>query len=651
MDIKKRKKTNPWKLAAIFFGTFYVTLRLASACTNGFSFEALKEVSEGLNLFDLSALVLSRTNLSYAFCTAIFFLCASYAKTIGRKATAFNRSHGNAKFAEPKEADPYKEKDIVDNMILTKNVQVAKNMKVSQRNRNVVLVGRPGTGKSRYFFKPNILNATGTIIVTDPKGELLRDCGYSLKQKGYTIKVLNLDKKTESNRYNCLNYIKKVDRDNLSEKRRKLWTEDSIAEDDVMSLIDCIFKNTQGDVDTKTGDPFWEKAEMMFLQALFYYVLLSGKYSKEDQNFNAIMSLIEKAKPKTEDGGGDADSELNGIFQEWEKELIEKGDENNIGLKQWKLFQNSAGSPKTMSTIVLTASARLAAMNIAEISELVSTDDMELERIGKAGSEGRIAYFIITKPGDSAFNFLANIFYSQVFKMIDYNAFLNHGSCATNVDLYMDEWAQLGEIPRFVEQLAYVRGLNCGVVIGLQSLSQLKKVYKDSWETALDCCDYKILMGSESEETLKYFSSLMGKETIIEQDESKGKNKSKSLKEIGSDLATIDQLRRMEKGKCILMMSSLNAFYDEMYDLSSHPLYDQLYEPWNKKDPKNAKKLYAHGPSIKAYQRYQKNKELCKAVGVETKSAYEVSFKNPVGELINVDGAMGFGPTKMLEDN
>lgn len=361
---------------------------------------------------------------------------------------------------------------------------------------------------------------------------------------------------------------------------------------------------------------------MIFLQALFYYVLLSGNYDVQDRNFKSVLELIAIAKPDEK-----GHSALNDKFEEWRKK-----DRYNIGIKQWDLFQNSAGSPKTMSTIILTASARLGSMNIQEIADLVETDDMELYRIGKPGNEGKIAYFVITKPGEGAFNFIANIFYSQVFKIIDYNASLNHGSLATPVDIYMDEWAQLGEIPRFVEQLAYVRGLNCGIVIGLQSLSQLKKVYKDAWETALDCCDYKILMGSESEETLKYFSSLMGKETIIKASESLSKgpkgSHSQSTDEIASDLATVDQLRRMEKGKCILLISGLNVFYSDMYDLSKHPLYKDLYEPWNKNDLENNKREYNHLPTIQAYEKEQRNLKLLKNAGLNLGDLKIIGFKN-----------------------
>ncbi len=320
-------------------------------------------------------------------------------------------------------------------------------------------------GKSRYYFKPNILSANGSIIVTDPKAELLRDCGYSLKQKGYTIKVLNLDEKSESNHYNPFVYVKEARNFNdvlgYSDSKRQ------IQEDDVMSLINTLMVNTKSEnIENTSGDPFWEKAEMIFLQSLFYYVIRN--YDKRHQNFTAILKLIRLSNPNNA-----GVSPLDELFNEWAKK-----EPDAVGVKQYKHFKVAASAPKMMSTIIMVATARLAAFNIREIAELTDTDDMELNRIGmplddnsallqeinkKTGKNignGKIAYFIVTKPSDGTFNFLASIFYTQVFAMIDENAKLCGGSLATPLEIYMDEWAQLGEIPRFIEELAYLRGLN-----------------------------------------------------------------------------------------------------------------------------------------------------------------------------------------------
>lgn len=298
-------------------------------------------------------------------------------------------------------------------------------------------------GKSRYYFKPNILNANGTIIVTDPKGELLRDCGYSLKKKGYDIKVLNLDEKSNSNHYNPFRYIKEVKLNSTEEKLE-------IQEDDVMSLINTLMANTKSEnIESTSGDPFWEKAEMIFLQSLFYYTI--RHYEKRQQNFTTILRLIRLSNP---DATGV--SVLDKLFDNWGKE-----EPDAVGVKQYKHFKVAASAPKMMSTIIMVATARLAAFNIREIADLTDTDDMELERIGmptddnspllkqineesgKHIGNGKIAYFIITKPSDSTFNFLASLFYTQVFAMIDENAKRCGGSLATPLEIYMDEWAQL----------------------------------------------------------------------------------------------------------------------------------------------------------------------------------------------------------------
>ena len=276
-------------------------------------------------------------------------------------------------------------------------------------------------------------------------GELLRDCGYSLKKKGYDIKVLNLDDKSSSDCYNPLMYIKE------NKNNDGYFSEEHpIQEDDVMNLINVIMANTKSEnIQNTSGDPFWERSEMIFLQALFYYVL--RHYDKSHQNFTAILNLIRLSEPNA-----NGKSELDRLFDNWAKE-----EPDAIGVKQYKHFKVAANAPKMMSTIIMVATARLASFNIKEIANMTNIDTMELYRLGmpiddnskllkeinESSSQhignGKIAYFIITKPSNGTFNYLASIFYTQVFEIIDENAKLCGGSLATPLEIYMDEWAQL----------------------------------------------------------------------------------------------------------------------------------------------------------------------------------------------------------------
>lgn len=237
----------------------WVIMRISSeyVTAGALSMEALQKITTFKELFNFKAFVFTGQTISYSGMGALATLILFYTSQQNNKRNVDGNTYGTADWANPKELDKFKDKKIENNTILTKTEQVSRNMGKSKRNRNIVLLGRPGTGKSRYFFKPNILNAEGTIVVTDPKGELLRDCGYSLRQKGYTIKVLNLDEKYKSNKYNPLLYIKKIPKEAMPIELADTWTEKTIAEDDVMSLIDVIFKNTKGDIDSTTGDPFW----------------------------------------------------------------------------------------------------------------------------------------------------------------------------------------------------------------------------------------------------------------------------------------------------------------------------------------------------------------------------------------------------------
>ena len=604
--------------------------------------------------------------------------------------------HGSAKWLDPSCSLEFRDKEsYFNNQIFTQTEMYSRNMRVSGRNRNILLLGRPGTGKSRYYFKPNLLQRLeGSVVVTDPKGELLRDCGYALKQAGYTIKVLNLDEMWNSNHYNPFIYLKYVHEDtkevcvNLTEEQiasRKYKLVDS----DVLQIIDSIMKNTNGESKGGSQDPFWDKAEMLYLQSVMYYIVYN--YPRHLQNFGSVLDLMRKSQaPEGEK------SELDFYFEEWELGQIvtfknEKGrlqkqrnwprnkdgstpeksyiDQqpleeranlyedaegyvrrkkwinefgipcvaegiNNVGIKQWKHFKSGVASEKTMASIMLSAASRLAPFNIPQVANFINDDDMELQRLGVAedtpsapGVEshgGRIIWFIVTKPSEQTFNFIANMFYTQCFQMIDIVAKKNKGSCPTPVDFYMDEWAQLGEIPRFVETLSYVRGLNCGITIGLQSLDQLKNVYKDSWQTAIDDCDFILYLGSTSKDTLEYFVTLLGEETISKRSSSRSYGKSGSSSHsddvLGRKLVDIQELRTMGAGKCVFMdMKETRgaAYFSNLYDLSTHPRYGELYEPWNDKDVENLKREYRHGEELTKRNEILAFNRFYKSLGVD----------------------------------
>lgn len=447
MLVKRNKKSSKIIFVIVFVIIFYYMLRVTTLVSSNGGTWSLEYFTIALNeLYKINTPIdFTRNNLLISIGVSFFVLMIYETYKMQNKKNIQENTYGSAEWRTAEDIKDKRDKKFENNMILTQTELISKNMKISKMNRHVVLIGRPGSGKSRYYFKPNILSATGTIIVTDPKGELLRDCGYSLKKKGYTIKVLNLDDKSASDCYNPLMYIKE------NHNYIGYYSEENpIQEDDVMSLINTIMANTKSEnIQNTSGDPFWEKAEMIYLQALFYYTL--RHYDKSHQNFTTILNLIRLSTP---DSSGV--SNLDRLFDAWAKEEPEA-----IGVKQYKHFKVAASAPKMMSTIIMVATARLASFNIKEIANLTDIDTMELDRIGmplndnnpllkqinkdskKHIGNGKVAYFIITKPSNNTFNYLASIFYTQVFEVIDENAKKCGGSLATPLEIYMDEWSQL----------------------------------------------------------------------------------------------------------------------------------------------------------------------------------------------------------------
>lgn len=657
----KNDKKSGWTGWLLFTVGGWSGLQLGTlAAENGgkLSLDVLSQSAD--RIFSLTMPRVTMQTLGYGFFLGVFAWMIWETLSSRQHRNLQQHAYGSAAWNDSDYTRKIRDKDPLKNWIFTASEIVSMDMAKTGRNRNCCIIGRPGTGKSRYWLTPNILNAGDeTLIVTDPKEELLKSLGQSLKMKGFDIRVLNLKSKWRSDHYNPLMYIRKVPRealmldlegsDSREEELKRLEEEGrNIAEDDVMSMINAIMANTKSDtIDSNTGDPFWEKAEMVFLQALFYYVFFCKP--KNEQNMETVLELIRMGEPDQKGISG-----LNRIFDEWAAR-----DPNNIGVKQWKHFQISAKSPKMMSTIIMTASARLAPFNMAEIRNLVTDDTMELDRIGKPiylkdedgrRKDGKVAYFIVTNPNDSTFNFMAALMYTQIFNMIDRNAEENGGALATPCNVWMDEFRQLGTIPRFLENWAYVRGLNCGITVILQSLSQFKKIYKDEWETGLDCCDYTLFLGSRSKETLEYMSSLLGKQTLAVMNDSRTfarqGSTSKSWQVYGRELATIDELAEMPKGYGILQMSGAKPFYSKLYELEKDPMHRFMWEPWTEnrgnRDPdfrktmewqENHERLYDHLAEMEKPENDVRLQKLEQDLKEEmARSGLKVSFHSPQTE-------------------
>ena len=515
-------------------------------------------------------------------------------------------THGSARWGHKKDMAKLREKNELNNLILLKDYQISRNMIKSMLTRHVLLVAGPGKGKSRGYFKPNILNAKGSMIISDPKKELLRDCGSYLKQRGYRIIVLDVEEMWKSNKYNPLYYIRKLPKEAYSiDSFNEEFEYETLKDDDVLNLINNIFKSTDGKVQ-KSGDPFWEKAEMLLDQSVFFYVLY--KLPENERNFTSVMELLREGIPD-EDGN----SKLRARFESWRLE-----EPNHIGIKQWDHFMTAKG--QMQSTIMTTAVARLASFNVQQLADITSDDEMNLDDLGAPGERGKIAIFIVTKPANDTFRYFTNIFWTQLFQMLDTNASKYDGYLPTPVDVYLDEWAQLGEIPFYLENLAYLRGLNVGITTGLQSISQLKKVYKDNWEDVLDCVDSILFMGGNSEKTLKWISDMLGKKTYYKRSSGgsggagKGSSSSYNWDVVGRELATIDEVRRLKKDYGILIISGYHPFYGKIYNLKEHSNYKYLYEPRNSQ--KTITNKYDHFKYLKEIAKADKQIKMLKSMGI-----------------------------------
>ena len=438
-------------------------------------------------------------------------------------------------------------------ILLTKTEKVCfYNYKV---NLNNLIIGGSGSGKSRGVMLPNLLQGFGSYVVTDPKGELLEKTGHYLADvKGYKIKVLNLDDKTNSDGYNPFDYIH-PEREGYEER--------------VLSLIETIILNTDGGVKKDGADPFWPKAERLFLQSIFFFTV--DGFIPEERNMNTVMKLIAMLDIGEEEDLRESDLDI------FVKKFSEKHGKNHIGVEQFNDFRGKA-SGKTAKSIVISAVARLAPFRTSEVRRIFSYDTMHLERIG----EEKTAVFVVVPPTDSSFNFIAGMLFTQLFQEIQYCATQIHKHDGQRlpvpVRFLMDEFANTCEVPNFVKILAYARSLGVGISIVVQSLEQLKKMYEKEWGVICDNCNELLYLGGvTSMDTLEYISKLLGKSTFDKRTTGRTRGRQGSHSEnfdvIGRELMLPDEIRKMPKEDCILIIGGRNPFYSKKYLYENHPNY------------------------------------------------------------------------------
>lgn len=422
-------------------------------------------------------------------------------------------------------------------------------------NLNTLIIGGSGSGKTRGYVCPNILTAHSSWVVTDPKGEILEKTGYFLEKiKGYKIRVLNLDEKTLSSGYNPFVYI---------HRNREGW------EERVLSLIETIIINTDGGEKKGGSDPFWDKAERLFLQAIFFFVVEG--FDAEESNMNTVMELIRMLKIEEEQDNLNSDLD---IFCDC---FAKKYGEGHIGVQQYREFREKA-SGKTAKSIVISAVARLAPFKVKEVRRIFSYDSMNLERIG----EEKTAVFVIVPPTDKTYNFIAGMLFTQLFQEIQYCALTVHKHDGQRLPVscrfILDEFANTCTIPNFVSILAYARSLGVGITTILQSLDQIKNMYKDEWGVIIDNSNSLLYLGKVTNmDTLEYLSKLLGKGTYDKQSTSrtKGRQSSTSMTNdrLGRDLLDASEIRKMKDNKCLLIVGGRSPFYSQKFDYTSHKNY------------------------------------------------------------------------------
>ena len=480
---------------------------------------------------------------------------AVYLRSKNAKKYRHGMEYGSARWGTAKDIEPFQAPKFADNIILTKTERLMMSNRPpdpkNARNKNVLIVGGSGSGKTRFWLKPNLLQMHSSYVVTDPKGSIVVECGNALLKNGYKLKILNTINFSKSMHYNPFSYVH--------------------SEKDILKLVTTLMTNTKGD--GSGGDPFWEKSERLLLTALIAY--LHYEAPKEEQNFSTLLEMLNTMQVSEDDE--DFQNPVDLLFED-----LAKRKPNSFAGRQYKLYKLAAG--KTAKSILISCGARLAPFDIQELRDRTMYDELELDMLG----DRKTALFLIMSDTDSTFNFLISMVYTQLFNLLCDKADDKYGGkLPVHVRCLIDECANIGQIPNLEKLVATIRSREISACLVLQARSQLKAIYKDNADTIVGNMDSQIFLGGSEPTTLKELSETLGKETIdsFNTSDTRGNSPSygTSFQKLGHELMSRDELAVLDGGKCILQLRGVRPFLSDKYDLTQHPNYKLTsdYDPKN----------------------------------------------------------------------
>ncbi|HEO1145696.1 TPA: type IV secretory system conjugative DNA transfer family protein [Streptococcus pyogenes] len=552
-DKAKFLKQNIPYLAFFYFGNIFS--HHVRAYTGG---DVIDKIFQGILELNTMSFIPSVHPIDVLMGVGVAALIKFIVYTKGKNAKKFRqgKEYGSARWGTRKDIEPYVDEKFQNNILLTQTERLTMNGRPANpnyaRNKNVLVIGGSGSGKTRFYVKPNLMQMHSSYCVTDPKGTIVIECGKMLEDNGYEIKILNTINFKKSMKYNPFAYIR--------------------SEKDILKLVQTIIANTKGEGE-KAGEDFWVKAEKLYYTALIGYIFYEAP--REEKNFATLLDMIDASEVREDD-----ETYMNPIDRLFE--ALEKKEPTHFAVKQYKKYKLAAG--KTAKSILISCGARLAPFDIQELRDLMKEDELELDTLG----DRKTALFVIISDTDDTFNFVVSIMYSQLFNLLCDKADDEYGGrLPVHVRCLLDEFANIGLIPKFEKLIATIRSREISASIILQAQSQLKAIYKDNADTIVGNCDSTLFLGGKEKTTLKELSETLGKETIDLYNTSETRSNANSYglnyQKTGKELMSQDEITVMDGSKCIFQLRGVRPFLSDKFDITKHKNY-KLLEDYDKKN-------------------------------------------------------------------